>query len=173
MNAVPAHGHMLQISYQQTFDNITAVCAFDLRPRQPRAGCWQGDTEQDRGAPQSHGTRAVAVRLLDTPSGRSRLAGGLGSQLLPGRLATGAAHSGSCQQPIQRAKQAQGAVRRGKACRRTSCELSAWYVPCCERRRACEAKTSRRLTEYVKDVGVVQYMQPELFEERPRAGVGR
>jgi hypothetical protein len=37
---------------------------------------------------ESNSTRAVTVGLLDTSSSRGRLAGSLGSQLLPGSLAT-------------------------------------------------------------------------------------
>ena len=38
---------------------------------------------------QGHGAGPVAVGLLHTAGGRGRLAGGLGGQLLAGRLATG------------------------------------------------------------------------------------
>jgi hypothetical protein len=38
---------------------------------------------------ESNGSGAVTVRLLDTTSGRGRLAGGLGGELLAGGLASG------------------------------------------------------------------------------------
>lgn len=43
---------------------------------------------------ESDGTRLVAMGLLDTAGRRGRLAGGLGSELLPGGLATGGLASG-------------------------------------------------------------------------------
>ncbi|KAL4852787.1 Histone H4 [Chlorella vulgaris] len=43
---------------------------------------------------QGDGSRPVAMRLLDATGGGGRLAGGLGGQLLPGRLATGARGGG-------------------------------------------------------------------------------
>ena len=43
---------------------------------------------------KSHGAGTVTMRFLDTSSGRRALAGGLGCQLLAGRLATGGLASG-------------------------------------------------------------------------------
>ena len=79
------------------------ACMHPMREAQvpkPVAACWQRwlpgtvsctpshSRVPSPDLPQGNSSRPVAVRLLDTTSGRGRLAGSLGGQLLPGGLAT-------------------------------------------------------------------------------------